>query len=175
MAVNRWTHQELELLREHYGKMPPAELQAKYFPERTVGAVMRKASDLGLAGWLQWTPEEDEILRKHYKEKTAREIQKMLPHRSLDAIRQRRAIKGFYKQAPRKVEKNSREATLLKKHALEQLDEARKKARKKARKQRFEQSPCSRCVWGSWGRRLEGCPPHCLLFPACIKEQEGQT
>ena len=68
MKGQDWTNEELEKLREHYGKMINKELQEKYLPNRTENAIRRKASELGitLAQKSAWTEEELEILREYY-------------------------------------------------------------------------------------------------------------
>ena len=41
-----WTKEEDEILREHYGKMPNKELQAKYLSDRTTKAIVSRAAIL---------------------------------------------------------------------------------------------------------------------------------
>jgi len=81
-----WTREEIEFLREYYGKIPAREIAEKL--GRTPGAVRAKARVLGLSELRArpWTREEIETLKRLYGEVRQRELGKIL-HRSEHAVR----------------------------------------------------------------------------------------
>ena len=83
-----WSVQELDILRRYYGKMTVSELQANYFPTRTLSSIMNKAYTLGLLTKCpKWTKEEIDILKKYYGTMSIEDLQaNYLPYRSIDSI-----------------------------------------------------------------------------------------
>ncbi|PMR72361.1 hypothetical protein [Halomonas heilongjiangensis] len=101
-----WTQAELALLERHFLSLTLHELQARYFPHRTPGAVRRMAHKLGLkkrqlpvSEKQPWTEEELRLVARHYPVLKAPEIRRrFLPHRSITAIRhaaKRFGLKAF--------------------------------------------------------------------------------
>ncbi|WP_249978522.1 hypothetical protein [Vreelandella olivaria] len=93
-----WSLGEIELLERHFHALTIRELQAQYLPYRTIGAVRRMASKLGLKkyktsrreyGQPKWTEEELRLVMRYFSSLKLSEIQRrFLPHRSVLAIRQ---------------------------------------------------------------------------------------
>ena len=51
---NVWSDYEKKLLIEHYGKIPNKQIQAEYLPDRSIEAIKKKASLLGLTDKLRY-------------------------------------------------------------------------------------------------------------------------
>lgn len=93
-----WTKEEDEILREHYGKMPNKELQAKYLSDRTTKAIVSRAAILGIGSERspKWTEEDDETLQKHYGKISNEKLrEKYLPNRTSHAILGRASTLGI--------------------------------------------------------------------------------
>ena len=85
----KWSAQGLDILRRYYGEMTVSELQAKYFPTRTLNSIWNKAYALGLGEKQcpKWTKDEIDILKKYYGTMEVEYLHnKYLPNRSTVAI-----------------------------------------------------------------------------------------
>ena len=85
----QWSAQGLDILRRYYGEMTASELQAKYFPTRTIRSIWDKAYELGLETKCpKYTKEEIDILKKYYGTMSIEDLHnKYLPDRSITSIR----------------------------------------------------------------------------------------
>lgn len=88
MTPAPWTPDEIALLRAH-PTVPPSRL-LKLFPNRTVDAIRRKRSNLGMAGVAAgpWRPSELAIMRANLT-LTCTALATMLPGRSPGAVSER--------------------------------------------------------------------------------------
>lgn len=99
----QWADEELALLHRYYGTMPVPELQRRYFPERTPGALRRLATGLGLsrADYLKpWTEEEIALLERHFVQGGPSVAAKVLPYRSSTSIRSKARKLGLHCPKP---------------------------------------------------------------------------
>lgn len=110
LKPDNWTEQELAIMQEYYCMKGPSGC-AHLLPGRTVEAIQRKASKMGLKVSLEtrramsariaaeqesrWTPEEDAILLRLYKKVTYAEMCRELPGRTAGAISLRASNLGI--------------------------------------------------------------------------------
>jgi hypothetical protein len=89
MGGRLWRGEELQTLRQNYGKVPIEEL-LELLPGRTEKGVRLRAFKLGLSPEMDlWSKEEDQILRDNYEHMPASQVVKLLNGRSLHATQQR--------------------------------------------------------------------------------------
>jgi len=94
----KWSVKEVELLKKYYPIMDNREL-LKLFPNRTVCAIIHKASRLGLVKEIRWwTKEEIEILKKNWPIKTKPELLQLLPKKDWTNIRHKAGDLGLKKK-----------------------------------------------------------------------------
>lgn len=83
MTKSRWTNEELEILRQHYGKMPQKEIQRTYLPNRSVPTITQKAKALGLTRkYIPWSEEENKILINNWTMLPKNRLLGLLPGRN---------------------------------------------------------------------------------------------
>lgn len=83
MQKKRWTKDEIELLKEHYGNMSREELHKKYLPERTIPTIAQKAKALGLTRqYIQWSADEEKTLADNWTIMPRERLLRMLPGRT---------------------------------------------------------------------------------------------
>ena len=83
MQKQRWTEEEIEILKRYYGKMRREELQAKYLPNRTIPTIAQKAKALGLTrNTPPWSEEENKILMSGWTLMPKNRLLNMLPGRT---------------------------------------------------------------------------------------------
>lgn len=105
---DRWTVEELDILREHYGKIGAVGVAAM-LPGRTVEAITNKANLVQIKGPNSWTRAEDRTILKNivcedrYYTNMASKIHSIMPYRSTGMIAlriewliKRNAAKGVY-------------------------------------------------------------------------------
>jgi hypothetical protein len=79
--TKRWSESEILILKEHYGKMPNAEL-VKLLNDRSEGATVGKANKIGLKTSLRWSKKEKELMVLYYNKIPKNEMQKKMPNRN---------------------------------------------------------------------------------------------
>lgn len=82
---NIWTNDEINILKNNYGKISNDEIQL-LLPTRTYCSITTKAEKLGLKTREYWTSNEERILKKHYSTMAMDDICNLLPNRSRGSI-----------------------------------------------------------------------------------------
>lgn len=88
-SMPRWTAEEIELLRRHYGTMPAKQVQAQYLPDRTLKSVEMKAEKLGItapASYERWTDDERQTLIDNIHMSTQELQAKFFPNKTYFSI-----------------------------------------------------------------------------------------
>lgn len=103
-AYKRWSAAEIQLLQQHYTNITPRELQAQFFPDRTVTAIKSQAEKLHLyrgKGDL-WSEEEEKIIKQYYDTMKPAEFRKKhMPGRPIAQIYSKAArLRATAKQLP---------------------------------------------------------------------------
>ncbi len=89
----RWTTEDDDTLRRHYGKATKETLLAMF--GRTWTGIVHRAMRLGLTDPHLWTPEEDKVLYDWYPDGRWKLIYQRLPGRNRNAISNRVALLGI--------------------------------------------------------------------------------
>lgn len=107
--VRPWTKEELNIIREHGGKMPMKDLAAM-LPDRSLKAVATKSQMIGCerksggervhrrGGAPFWTPEEENAIRELYPTGDAAELMEAIPGRSLQAIMAKASVLKVHRE-----------------------------------------------------------------------------
>lgn len=65
---DKWTNQDIAVLKENYSTMTDQEMVDRFFPYRKASSIGAKRFKLGLMKETQWTPEDIEIVKQNYYE-----------------------------------------------------------------------------------------------------------
>ena len=107
-AAKAWAGWEDRLLTVHYPDKGPDGL-APLLPRRSRIAIIRQACRLGVR-WKThpttrtWPATDMAVLAEHYPKSGSKGVHKLLPHRTLAAIRVMARKHGIYCHGPRKVQ-----------------------------------------------------------------------
>ncbi|UAN43933.1 hypothetical protein KGP17_15750 [Serratia sp. JSRIV001] len=82
----RWTEQEVEVLRKHYADERGMSYVQTLLPSRAQNSIIAKAKHIGITRGRSWLPDEEHILREFYPA-IGTEVAEKLQHRSHDAIK----------------------------------------------------------------------------------------
>lgn len=83
MQRQKWTEQEIEILKQHYGTMPRKELQKQYLPNRSIPTIAQKAKSLNLTYVFQpWSDDENKILMENWTIMPKKRLLNMLSGRT---------------------------------------------------------------------------------------------
>lgn len=83
----RFTKEDIEFLQKHYPN-DAWNVIMDHFPKCTKNSIITKAYKLGIKRNVnEWTENEIQTLKDNYKKMTVAQIQELLPHRSISAIR----------------------------------------------------------------------------------------
>lgn len=93
----RWSEDEDEIIREHYGVTPIREM-IELLPGRSYPSIVQHARALQLDRRTKWTEEEDNVLKENYMSSTGKELSKLLHGRSVAAIQRRAFVLGISKR-----------------------------------------------------------------------------
>ena len=87
---NYWSKEDSEIIRDNYFKYSTNDLFKMIGKRHTKDAIIDHAfSKYGYSKSRDWTQEEEDILINNYSHMTARELQELLPNRTIEAIRDR--------------------------------------------------------------------------------------
>ena len=94
----KWTPEEIKLLKDNYLNYDQRQLQAKFFPDKTVEQVRSAKMSRGLKKPPVWTNKERELLLTHGAKYDYRDLQKkFFPNKSLSQICGMRKHLGVYR------------------------------------------------------------------------------
>lgn len=83
MSRQRWTEEELNILRQYYGTMSRKKLQETHLPNRTVATIAQKANAMGLGKeYIPWSEDENQILMTNWTLLPKKRLLGLLPNRT---------------------------------------------------------------------------------------------
>lgn len=96
---NRWTEEELDLLKKYYNKLDHSILK-KSIPNHTWLSIKEKARVLGLSRKrVAWTDLEDSIIKENYSTMPIKELSNLFSDRSFTSVKQRCIDLGLRKKS----------------------------------------------------------------------------
>ncbi|MCE8033249.1 hypothetical protein EKK97_04340 [Billgrantia tianxiuensis] len=86
-----WTEEELLVVIQHFPALKAPEIRRRFLPHRTVIAIRHVAKRFGLKAFSteRWAERELAILRRDFPQGGVSQVKRALPHRSVEAIKQR--------------------------------------------------------------------------------------
>ncbi len=86
-----WTKEEVGIIIQHFPALKASEIRRRFLPHRSVLAIRAAARKLGLKAFsaVPWTEHELDILREEFPRSGPKGAHRRLPHRTVDAIKQR--------------------------------------------------------------------------------------
>ena len=92
----KWSEKETALLEKYKDSLTTQELHDKYLPDKTVGQIRTKIRNESIKDYIDtsWSDEEIKILNDNIGKISAREIAKLLPNRTVNAIRDKAVVLG---------------------------------------------------------------------------------
>ncbi len=96
----RWEKWEENVIKKKYKSLSDRQIQEKFLPHRTKGAISTKRYELKCYKLMQkhqiWTPEEIQLLNKHWKDYNQRELkEKFFPTKTVEQVRSRKMYSGL--------------------------------------------------------------------------------
>lgn len=86
MEYIKWSVDDIEFLKNNYGVITSREISEIMNHRHEEREVRRKAAELGMSICSFWTEDEERILRENYSKIPMKELQKLLPGRTLASI-----------------------------------------------------------------------------------------
>lgn len=106
-TYREWSDEEIRYLTDNAEFKSTQELKEGGLPDRTLNAIQKRASDLGLSvgskrggqGYA-WTDKENSTLRQFFPHSSYEEIARVLPNRTANAVKEQAYRMGLRKQVP---------------------------------------------------------------------------
>lgn len=92
-----WTEEELLVVIQHFPALKAPEIRRRFLPHRSVIAIRHMGGKLGLKVFSMnpWTEQELAILRRDFPQGGMQQVQRVLPHRTENAIKFRARSEGL--------------------------------------------------------------------------------
>lgn len=83
---NSWSHEDIEILKKYYRKIPTRDIQKKLSKKRSQKEMQRKATWLGLSKTRLWSDKEINILKNLYSKVPMNQVLNALPNRTFPSV-----------------------------------------------------------------------------------------